>query len=266
MSTPTPLRILFADVDLATTRPLRVELRRRGAKVRLVHSASDAMREVRQEPVDLLVLDEAVNRGPEADLLTFFGESQPDTEIILLHSGGDAAPHGSGQGLLFSGHKPVSRETLLELIVAEFPGRLGTDPVPRSKAHTLLCVDDDRTYLNSLSRFLQRRGYDVSCHDNASRALQALPEVRPELAIVDIMMPGMDGLTLTRRIHEDFKGKVPVVVLTALDSKDTYYRARESGASYCLTKPCKPEDFLNVVDFIAGDLDEEERQLLKNRV
>ena len=80
------------------------------------------------------------------------------------------------------------------------------------------------------------------------------------------MMPGMDGITLTRRIHEDYRGKVPVVVLTALDSRETYRRAKESGASYCLTKPCKPEDFLNVVDFIAGDLDSQERQLLKSRV
>jgi DNA-binding response OmpR family regulator len=266
MSTPTPLKILFADVDLAATRPLRVELRRRGASVQLVTTASEAIRRARENVPDLLVLDEAVNTGAETDLLSFFGDTLPDTEIILLHSGGDAAPHGPGQGLLFSGHKPVSKETLLEVIMAEFPGRLGSDPVPRAKAHRLLCVDDDRTYLNSLSRFLQRRGYDVSCHDSARRALEALPEVRPELAIVDIMMPGMDGLTLTRRIHEDYKGQVPVVVLTALDSKDTYYRARASGASYCLTKPCKPEDFLNVVDFIAGDLDEEERELLKNRV
>ena len=79
-------------------------------------------------------------------------------------------------------------------------------------------------------------------------------------------MPGMDGLALVRRIHEEWKGRVPVVVLTALSFSETYHRARESGASYCLTKPCKPEDFLNVVDFIAGDLDEEERLLLKNRL
>jgi DNA-binding response OmpR family regulator len=266
MNASTPLVILFADADLAANRPLRVELRRRGAKVTLVNSAADALQQARVSPPDLLVLDDSVNRDGESDLITVFRERLPETEVILLHGGGDAAPHAPGQGLLFSAHKPVSKESLLEVIVSAFPGRLGEDPVPHPKAHTLLCVDDDRTYLNSLSRFLQRRGYEVSCHDNARRALEVLPELRPELAIVDIMMPGMDGLTLTKRIHDDYKGKVPVVVLTALDSKETYHRARESGASYCLTKPCKPEDFLNVVDFIAGDLDEEERELLKNRV
>jgi DNA-binding response OmpR family regulator len=266
MKTWPPLSILFADAELAATRPLRVDLRRRGAKVHLVDSAEEAIRRASLEAPELLVLDDDLNRNGETDLVAFFRARFPELEVILLHSGGDVAPQGWGQGLLFCAHKPVSKETLVEVIVSAFPGRLGEPPVPRAKAHTLLCVDDDRTYLNSLSRFLQRRGYQVSCHDSARRALEALPEVRPELAIVDIMMPGMDGLALTRRIHEDFKGEVPVVILTALDSKETYHRARESGASYCLTKPCKPEDFLNVVDFIAGDLDEEERQLLKGRV
>lgn len=266
MATNPPLVILFGDNDLAATRPLRVELRRRGAVVNLVQTAADAIREATIRPPDLLVLDEGLKQNGDADLLSHFSSVHPDMEIILLHSGGDAVPHGSGLGLLFSAHKPVSKETLLEVIASAFPGRLGDGPIPLPKPHAVLCVDDDRLYLNSLSRFLKRRGYEVYCHESARSALGALPGMHPELAIVDILMPGMDGLTLTRRIHEGWKGKVPVVVLTALDSKETYHRARESGASYCLTKPCKPEDFLNVVDFIAGDLDAEERQLLQARL
>jgi DNA-binding response OmpR family regulator len=266
MTSPTPLVFLFADADLAATRPLRVDLRRRGAVVRFVSSGADALRQAQLEPPDLLVLDEGVDQEGGTSVLTYAEEHLPNTEIILLHSGGDGAPHGSGQGLLFSAHKPVSKESLLEVIVSAFPGRLGAEPVPAPTSHTVLCVDDDATYLHSLSRFLKRRGYKVYGYESAREALAMLPEIRPELVIVDIMMPGMDGLTLTRRIHEDSKGKVPVVVLTALDSKETYRRSKESGASYCLTKPCKPEDFLNVVDFIAGDLDPEERELLRNRV
>jgi CheY-like chemotaxis protein len=266
MTRPTPLNILFADADLAATRPLRVELRRRRATVRLVGDAAEAIHQVRLSSPDLLVLDEATGRDGEADVVSFLGQNSPATQIILLHSGGAAAPHGPGQGLLFSAHKPVSKETLLEVIVSAFPGRLGDEPVPPQKPHTILCVDDDRAYLQSLARFLRRRGYEVVCHESGRKALEALPKIRPELAVVDIMMPVMDGLAVTRQIHQDFKGEVPVVVLTALDSKEVYHRAREAGASYCLTKPCKPEDFLNVVDFIAGDLDQEECELLKSRI
>ena len=261
-SLPTPLVIHFAETDLASTRPLRVELRRRGATVHFFSSGADAIRQAQTEPPDLLLLDEGVDKEGETSLQ----EHLPNTQIILLHTGGDGAPHGPGQGLLFSAHKPISKESLLKVIVSAFPGRLGTDPVPPPRSQTLLCVDDDAAYLRSVSRFMKRRGYKVYGYESAGDAIAMLPEIRPELAIVDIMMPGMDGITLTRRIHEDYKGRVPVVVLTALDSKEIYCRAKESGASYCLTKPCKPEDFLNVVDFIAGDLDLQERQLLKNRV
>lgn len=265
MEPMTPLEILFGDPDLAANRPLRVELRRRGARVTVATTSARLLEEVAAHPPDLLVLDEGVSGKEDGvDVLSHVGEHGPDTKIILLHSGLDVPSHGSEMGLLFSAHKPASKSALLEVITSAFPGRLKEDPEHRPETHTILCVDDDREYLNSLSRFLKRRGYRVICHDNARRALEALPEMQPDLAIVDIRMPGMDGLALTRRIHERSGGKVPVVVLTGLNSSDTHRRARESGASYCLTKPCRPEDFLNVVDFIAGDLDEEERRLLRS--
>lgn len=261
-----PLEILFGDPDLAGTRPLRVELRRRGARVRLVTGSAEVRGQVLASRPDLLVLDERLVQDGPSNLVSHVQESFPDLKLILLRDEAGAVSPGSEAGLLFSAGKPVSRETFLGVIDEAFPGRLDGQEPPRRESHTLLCVDDDPAYLGSLSRFLRRRGYEVSSHGSARRALEALPDLKPELAIVDIMMPGMDGLELTRRIHKDSKGKVPVVVLTALCSDETYHRARESGASYCLTKPCRPEDFLNVVDFIAGDLDEEERRLLEKRL
>lgn len=266
METRKPLEILFGDPDLAATRPLRVELRRRGARVRLVTRASEVHGQILVDRPELLVLDDRLGRDGGEDFLARCRESAPELRVILLHQEEEGERPGTGDGILFSGRKPVREDLLLGVIAGAFPGCLEEPgPSPRGP-HRLLCVDDDPTYLGSLARFLTRRGYEVSCHETARRALLALPQVRPELAIVDIMMPGMDGLELVRRIHQDTKGKVPVVVLTALDSEETYHRARESGASYCLTKPCRPEDFINVVDFIAGDLDDEERRLLEKRL
>ena len=265
MTTKAPLHILFAEPDLASSRPLRVELRRRGSRVEFAGSATDVLRKAQEDPPDLLILDEELQSQGELDLLKVFRTSIPLMEIILLHSGEDRAL-GCGMGLLFSARKPVSRTALLEVIDSAFPGRLPENTAPLPETHTLLCVDDDRAFLDSLSRVLKRRGYQVFSQENAERALEVLPGIHPELAIVDLMMPGMDGLGLIRVIHERSEGRVPVVALTALDSDEAYYRALENGASFCLTKPCKPEDFLNVVDFIAGDLDEEERLLLRKRL
>jgi len=266
MVTQRPLTILFADTDIAACRPLRVDLRRRGARVDLVDSVPEAMVQAENAPPDLVVLDESFRKSGDHDLLSFFRSSLPRTRFILLHEDTVDAPQASGPDILHSGRKPVSKETLLDVIADAFPGRLEGHLLVTPSHSRILCVDDDRAYLNSLSRFLQRRGYQVFAHTSAQTALEELPRIHPDLAIIDLLMPRMDGLALTRRIHQTWRGQVPIVVLTALDSKESYHRARESGASYCLSKPCKPEDFLNVVDFIAGDLDEAERKLLKNRL
>lgn len=266
MTTQRPLSILFADSDLAATRPARVDLRRRGAHVSWAGSSADASRQVLVQPPDLLVLDDGLDSLEGVDPIEYFSDRLPEAEIILLHSRADPTPLDSGLGLLFSAHKPISKRALIDVIITAFPGRLAETSFPAPEAHTLLCVDDDQTYLTALSRFLERRGYHVLAYQNARRALEALSKHEPQLAIVDILMPEMDGLSLAHRIHERSQGKLPVVILTALNSKEVYGRARESGASYCLTKPCQPQDLLNVVDFIAGDLDPDERNLLQNQL
>jgi DNA-binding NtrC family response regulator len=119
-----PLSIVFVESDLAATGPLRAELERRGARVDLSPTATGAVEESKAHPPDLIVLDESRMKIGEEDALPFFAERLPDTEVILLHSGTDVMPHGSGMGLLFSAHKPVSKATMLEVIESAFPGRL----------------------------------------------------------------------------------------------------------------------------------------------
>src|SRR5438046_9239336 len=99
MVTNSPVSILFGDSDLAATRPRRVDVRRRGAVVNLAQTASELVRQATASPPDLLVLDEALKKDGDPDLLSFFADRHPETEVILLHSGGDATPHGLGLGL-----------------------------------------------------------------------------------------------------------------------------------------------------------------------
>ncbi len=131
---------------------------------------------------------------------------------------------------------------------------------------TVLCVDDDALQLSSLSRILSRRGYHVVACERAEEALGELPFAKPRLAIVDIMLPGMGGLDLAERILRWSKGRVPVVLLTALSTDEAYYQGRERGVSYYLTKPCDPGKLLDVVDYLAGDLDEKAREVLKAKL
>ena len=130
----------------------------------------------------------------------------------------------------------------------------------------ILCVDDDPLYLKSLGRSLTGHGYRVRLCESASRALEALASDRPALALVDIMLPGMDGIELTGRLSHWEGGSIPVVLLTGLASEEAMYNGFSQGAHYLLEKSCERGKIFDVVDYFAGDLKDEERRALKERL
>jgi DNA-binding response OmpR family regulator len=231
-------------------------------------SLDAALREAEAAPADLVILD-ADLEGPEGrDPAPLLRAAMPEAEMILLESDVPGIPRATSLGLFFSGSKPIAPEMLLALAQAalgeRLPGRApgGASPEPG----TVLCVDDDPTYLRSVSRLLSRRGYRVSTFETAERALGAIPQLRPELALVDIMMPGMDGLDLAGKIRDLTRGKTAVVFLTGVDSDEIYYEAYRSGGAYLLGKSERSQKVLDVVDYLAGHLDEAERSLLKEHL
>ena len=256
--------ILFADGNLSWGRRARVELRRRGARVLTAASVDDALREARESPPDLLVLDQELEGHQGRDLAGLFRSELPDSEIILLESRTPGLPRGDGLGLLYAG----SRETASRELTRVAEGVLGSrllkaKPTGHRRPRRVLCVDDEEGFLKSLARMLTRRGYDVSAFNAAEPALQAVSWAQPDLVLIDVMMPGMDGLNLAERIRESSSGRVPVVLVTGLDTDEVHYEAHQHGASCLVNKAEAPERMLDVVDFLAGDLDEVERELLK---
>jgi two-component system sensor histidine kinase ChiS len=81
-----------------------------------------------------------------------------------------------------------------------------------------------------------------------------------------VMMPGMDGYEMTREIRKEFSEKIPVVLLTARHSEEDRRAGLRNGASYLVPKPCDPQRLIDVVDYYAGDLDAQERELLESRL
>jgi two-component system, OmpR family, KDP operon response regulator KdpE len=99
----------------------------------------------------------------------------------------------------------------------------------------LLVVDDDPEILSSLSIHLRTDGYRVLRATGGKEALAALEQEMPALAIVDLMMPGMDGFETSRRIKR--RADIPIIILTAIDTEETKVRAIEQYADDYLTKP-----------------------------
>lgn len=106
----------------------------------------------------------------------------------------------------------------------------------------ILVVDDDKHIVDLVGIQLTQAGYQVLKAGNGHQAIEILGEELPDLAIVDVMMPGMDGFELTKRIRED--RDIPVLLLTSkgeLEDKEQGFRA---GSDDYMVKPFEPKELL----------------------
>lgn len=101
--------------------------------------------------------------------------------------------------------------------------------------NTVLVVDDETTLLNFMRRNLEARGFQVLTATDGIEALHVFEQSRPDLIILDLLMPRMDGMEVLRRVRK--RDTVPIIVLTALDEEADKITALEQGADDYLTKP-----------------------------
>ena len=120
---------------------------------------------------------------------------------------------------------------------------------------TVLCVDDDSLFLSVLTRGLARNGFHVVPCERPQQALEALIHARPDVAIVDVMMPGIDGLELTQRIRSLSKERIPVILLSAVGGDAAVGRGLRSGARFYLTKPCPLESVVLAIRAVLRERD-----------
>lgn len=108
--------------------------------------------------------------------------------------------------------------------------------------YNLLVVDDDERIRNLLSQYLIKEGFIVSTANGADIARKKIQLIKFDLIILDIMMPGDDGLTLTQEIRNN--SDIPIILLTAKSGTDSKIEGLEVGADDYLTKPFNPKELL----------------------
>ncbi len=114
---------------------------------------------------------------------------------------------------------------------------------------TILVVDDHADTRKPLVRLLQMEGYKAIGAANAFEALAATNHMNPDLILLDVMIPPMDGLTFLMRLREDARGRdMPVIVVSGLSDPQTVARAKELGVKEHLVKTqFTPQELLNAV-------------------
>lgn len=104
----------------------------------------------------------------------------------------------------------------------------------------ILIVEDEESLLKLESILLTSKGYQVRGVANGQAALDAIEEEHPDLVLLDIMLPEIDGFEICRRIKANPETKdIPVVMLTAKKSREDMARGEEVGADWYITKPFK---------------------------
>jgi DNA-binding response OmpR family regulator len=106
----------------------------------------------------------------------------------------------------------------------------------------VLLVDDDLTLLSVLSRRVSRAGYEAVTANSGPAALKLLEGSWPALMVVDLMMPGMDGFELCRRVKQ--LADLPIIVLSAVDASEAKVSALELYAEDYVTKPFDPDELV----------------------
>lgn len=115
------------------------------------------------------------------------------------------------------------------------------------KGSKILLVDDEVVFTTNMSKLLTNRGYKVTAANSGDEAIQALEKEPYDVVVLDLKMPGMDGLTTLKEIKKlGFSSET--LILTGHGSIDTALEAIKIGAYDYLTKPCEIEDLVGKIE------------------
>jgi len=109
--------------------------------------------------------------------------------------------------------------------------------------NTILVIDDDVTALDIVDLLFEDQGFDVVRRADGISALECVEETNPDIILIDLMMPKMNGQECIRQLRN--KGiLVPIVAFTALDDPEVHQEAMDAGCNLVLTKPCKSKELV----------------------
>lgn len=167
-----------------------------------------------------------------------------------------ARPASEGRGAASEalGSTPVSASVSASTSAsASAPGPVpaphdGPAPAPAPAPGHVLVVDDDPTVSEVVAGYLTGAGYEVARAADGPGALECFARRRPDLVVLDLMLPGMDGFEVCRRMRAH--GRVPVIMLTARGDEDDRILGLETGADDYVTKPFSPRELVLRVDSV----------------
>ena len=121
-------------------------------------------------------------------------------------------------------------------------------------AKRVLLAEDEPNIVAPLKFLLTREGFDVDVCDNGAQALLVALDTAPNVMVLDVMLPGMDGFEILRQLRADPRGaNLPVLMLTAKGQREDRERALKTGADLFITKPFANAELIDAVQQLSSD-------------
>ncbi|MEY2980418.1 MAG: response regulator [Planctomycetota bacterium] len=118
---------------------------------------------------------------------------------------------------------------------------------------TVLIIEDEKLIIVSTQMVLEAAGFRVESAVNGEEGIQKAKSMRPDLVLLDIMMPGIDGWeTLTRLKRDPETSGIPVIIFTAREHARGHQKSSEMGAADYFRKPFEPDELIELVEKHAG--------------
>lgn len=235
---PSSFHILVVDDDDNVRQVLCEIIQTDGYRVTGVPGGQEALDLLRKTPVDLALVDLMMPDMNGWQLLRAVKADHGGIPVVLItgyisEQGESILTDRKADGYLV---KPVDRRRIQSLLRSLlYPRNLG-------RAAEVVAVDDDQGILRLIDHVLSERGLYVIPFEDADEALRHISRTPPDLVIIDLFLPGMDGFDLCRTLRQNpDTARIPLLILTASPSRENVTKAIQLGVNGFLAKPFNPE-------------------------
>jgi DNA-binding response OmpR family regulator len=227
--------VLLVEGDVARRQHVYDTLTRHGCHVSAAPSSEVAVRLLQSERPDLILTGAVLNDAMGRDFIQQIRAFDAETPILFLAD--DTAPGDAADGVP-GAQACLPRALPDDLLVAQVnlwmnhPSALA----PAARGTEVLVVDDDQRLRELVREFLELNGFAVSQAGTGEQALRILEWSAPQAVLLDLQMPGMDGLLALKKIRARHPG-LPVIVMTHADDEKSREEAAALGVTTYLVKP-----------------------------
>ncbi len=115
--------------------------------------------------------------------------------------------------------------------------------------YTIMIVDDIPVNTILLEKILEKEGYRLYSYNNSLQAMEAITEIAPDILLLDIMMPGLDGMAFLKRLRSNNSyDNVRIIMVTAVSEQEEITKALALGANGYITKPISPKKLIGCIN------------------